>query len=112
MLSLSKHTLQQAQGEDIQPCLRQSLRTTMATGRISTMADPHHLLKAREIACQEAITQLGAEAIVIGGGPLAHAARAIQSHFTVPIVEPVPEAVRLAISLAKGERLAHLLTES
>ena len=76
------------------------------------MADPDRLLKALEIACQEAIAQLGAEALVIGGGPLARAARALQPHFTVPIIEPVPEAVRLAISRAKGYRLAHLLTGS
>jgi allantoin racemase len=74
------------------------------------MADPDRLLKALEIACQEAIAQLGAEALVIGGGPLARAARALQPRFTVPIIEPVPEAVRLAISRAKGYRLAHLRT--
>ncbi|MFY7959214.1 MAG: aspartate/glutamate racemase family protein [Elsteraceae bacterium] len=76
------------------------------------MADPDRLLKALAIACQEAIDQLGAEALIIGGGPLARAARALQPHFAVPIIEPVPEAVRLAISRAKGYRLAHLLTGS
>ena len=37
-----------------------------------------------------------AEAIIIGGGPLAMAARALSAATTVPLVEPVPAAVRLS----------------
>lgn len=36
----------------------------------------------------------GAEAIIIGGGPLAQAARALAPEFDVPIIEPVPAAMR------------------
>jgi len=74
------------------------------------MADPDRLLRALKIACEEAISRLGAEAVVIGGGPLARVARALKSLFSIPIIEPVPEAVHLAILRAKGFRLAHLLT--
>lgn len=61
------------------------------------MADPDRLLAALEAACLKAIAELGAEAIVIGGGPLARAARHLKTRFSVPIIEPVPEAVKLAL---------------
>lgn len=59
------------------------------------MQDPARLQDALASACAEAV-QDGAAAIVIGGGPLATAARALQGQFPVPLVEPVPAAVRLA----------------
>ncbi|MFN5509762.1 MAG: aspartate/glutamate racemase family protein, partial [Burkholderiales bacterium] len=71
------------------------------------MADPERLVGALEEACRAAIEIDGAEAIVIGGGPLAVAARALQGRFrlhgeaaAVPIVEPIPAAVRLALARA------------
>ncbi|MHB2170031.1 aspartate/glutamate racemase family protein [Alsobacter sp. R-9] len=45
----------------------------------------------------------GAEAVVIGGGPLATAARALQDELDVPIVAPVPAAVRFAIRRARDK---------
>jgi Asp/Glu/hydantoin racemase len=36
----------------------------------------------------------GARAVIIGGGPLSAAARALRDLFTVEIVEPVPAAIR------------------
>ncbi|KAF0123230.1 MAG: hyuE [Xanthobacteraceae bacterium] len=48
-----------------------------------------------------AVRQLGARAIVIGGGPLAVAAREIANQLPVPVIEPVPAAVRLAIRRAE-----------
>lgn len=38
----------------------------------------------------------GAEAVIIGGGPLAKAARVLKADFTVPIIEPIVSAVALA----------------
>ena len=67
---------------------------------LDLMADPERLVEALAEACTRAINQRGAEAIVIGGGPLALAARALAPRFTVPIIEPVPEAVRLAMARA------------
>jgi allantoin racemase len=61
------------------------------------MANQDSLLKALALACARAVVDLKAEAIVIGGGPLALAARALAPGFRVPIIEPVPEAIRLAI---------------
>jgi allantoin racemase len=40
----------------------------------------------------------GARAVVIGGGPLARAARALAPRFNVPIIEPIPVAVAQAIA--------------
>jgi allantoin racemase len=48
-------------------------------------------------ACEAAIRQDAAQAIVIGGGPLAVAARALKGRLSIPIIEPVPAAIRLAL---------------
>lgn len=67
------------------------------------MANQDRLVQALGLACARAISTLKAEAIVIGGGPLAVAARALAPRFAVPIIEPVPEAVRLAIMRAGAQ---------
>jgi allantoin racemase len=59
--------------------------------------DYNALLDALAVACFEAIVG-GAEAIVIGGGPLAEAARALVGTTPVPLIEPLPAAVRLTLS--------------
>lgn len=64
-------------------------------------AEPDALLAALEGACREAVRD-GAETVVIGGGPLARAARALAARLPVPIVEPVPAAVRLAVRRASA----------
>lgn len=60
----------------------------------SLMAAPRHLKKALLRAAEDAIRLDGAEIIIIGGGPLATVARAIAKILPVPVVEPVPAAVR------------------
>lgn len=62
----------------------------------AVMADPEQLEIALLAACERVIDHDHAEAIVIGGGPLAMAARAIAHKVRVPLIEPVPAAVRLA----------------
>ncbi len=57
-------------------------------------ADPKRLEAALGLAVSRAIDVRAAQAVVIGGGPLAVAARELTRHFTVPIIEPIPEAVR------------------
>jgi allantoin racemase len=64
------------------------------------MSDPEGLVAALHAACRAAIRDGGAQALVIGGGPLAMAARALAGCLPVPLIEPVPAAVRLA--LARG----------
>ncbi len=63
-------------------------------------ADPARLLAALRDACRTAIAEDRVDAIVIGGGPLAVAARALAAEMPVPLVEPVPAAVRLAVARA------------
>jgi allantoin racemase len=80
------------------------LGTELTEGNANRLTnDPVELPKALLTACQRAITLRGAEAIVIGGGPLALAARAISGEVAVPIIEPVPAAVRLALSRVQQE---------
>lgn len=64
---------------------------------VASMNDPDTLRDALAAACLEAVDG-GAEAIVIGGGPLAEAARALAGTTPVPLVEPLPAAVRLSLS--------------
>lgn len=59
-----------------------------------TMQTPGLLIERLGAAVEAAVSQDGAEAVVIGGGPLAVAARALSSRARVPLIEPVPEAVR------------------
>lgn len=63
---------------------------------VALMAQPDALVGALETACRAAIRQGSAEAIVIGGGPLAPAARALAATLGVALIEPVPAAVHLA----------------
>jgi Asp/Glu/hydantoin racemase len=60
----------------------------------TVMADNATLLAALAEGCRRAVGEGGAEAIVIGGGPLAVAARALASTAPAPLIEPVPAAVR------------------
>ncbi len=80
-----------------QHCL--GVRLTPGDPRV-LMAEPNALRHALLLACGQAVQLDGAQAIVIGGGRLAVAARAIAHRVAVPLVEPVPAAVRLLVRLA------------
>jgi allantoin racemase len=58
------------------------------------MADNMRLVVALERAARLAIDEDRAEAIIIGGGPLAAAAQELRDRFSTPIIEPIPAAVR------------------
>lgn len=60
------------------------------------MSDPQRLTEALEQACCHAIEAMGAQALVIGGGPLAQAAKALEGRLALPLIAPIPAAVRLA----------------
>jgi allantoin racemase len=62
---------------------------------VELMADAAALHAGLASACQRALTA-GADTIVIGGGPLSLAARALGDELRWPIIEPIPAAVRLA----------------
>ena len=61
------------------------------------MADHDLLVEALAKACTDAIDRLGAKALVIGGGPLGQAAQALAGRFPVPVIAPIPAAMRLAL---------------
>lgn len=63
------------------------------------MRDPERLRAALAGAIEACIVQDGAEAVIIGGGPLGEAARQLQPMFTVPIIAPIPSAVARIIGL-------------
>ncbi len=65
-------------------------------------AHPAALEEALYQACLLALREDNARAIIIGGGPLASAARRLRPRIPVPLIEPVPAAVRLAIARATG----------
>jgi Asp/Glu/hydantoin racemase len=68
------------------------------------MGDPARLVEALHDACLQAVREADVAAIVIGGGPLAVAARALKDRIGVPLIEPVPCAVRLALKRAEQHR--------
>ncbi|MCX2184611.1 hypothetical protein KV205_29390 [Streptomyces sp. SKN60] len=57
-------------------------------------ARPESLLAALETAARACAVRDGAEAVVIGGGPLGEAADALSSRLAVPVVAPIPAACR------------------
>jgi Asp/Glu/hydantoin racemase len=63
------------------------------------MRDPARLREALAGAVEACIAQDGAEAVIIGGGPLGEAARELRPLFTVPVIAPIPSAVARIIRL-------------
>lgn len=63
------------------------------------VAHPERLQSALAKAVQDCVTLDGAEAVIIGGGPLGRAALHLQPMFSTPIVAPIPAAVRRIMSL-------------
>ncbi|QOZ54989.1 aspartate/glutamate racemase family protein [Bradyrhizobium sp. CCBAU 53338] len=66
------------------------------------MRDPSRLRSALADAVEACIAQDGADAVVIGGGPLGEVARELQSMFTVPVIAPIPSAVARIIRLVRA----------
>jgi len=57
------------------------------------MRSPNDLTRRlRELAIR-AVEELGAQAVIVGGGPLGHVARSLRDTLSVPVIEPIPEAV-------------------
>ena len=77
------------------------VRVTPGDPRV-LMADPLELELALLSACERAVGDDDAQAIVIGGGPLAVVARALANRLPVPVIEPVPAAVRMVMARVLG----------
>jgi allantoin racemase len=61
--------------------------------------DPTILIEALDQAARQCIDCDGAEAVIIGGGPLGQAAIALAPRFATSIVAPIPAAVRRLVGL-------------
>lgn len=68
---------------------------------VELTADPQALVTALAEAVERAIREGAADAVIIGGGPLAVAARALAGTVSVPLIEPLPAAVRLSLDRVK-----------
>lgn len=64
----------------------------------TVMRDPTALQVALDLAILQAVAEADVSAVVIGGGPLAAAARALVATSPVPLIEPIPAAVRLSFA--------------
>ncbi|MFT5510944.1 MAG: allantoin racemase [Hyphomicrobiaceae bacterium] len=69
-----------------------SLRFTSSDAQ-ALGSKPKQLLSELSEATGRAIQEDGAKAVIIGGGPLAKAARTLRNWFDAPIIEPLPVAV-------------------
>lgn len=73
-------------------------------GTWTTPGDPtKHLANPKTLKClltdaiNQACREEVIEAVIIGGGPLAAVAKDLKKDFPIPIIEPVPEAMRLSL---------------
>jgi len=76
------------------------------TGLRITSEDPMELVKDKDRlrgaladAVRHCISEDGAEAVIIGGGPLGEAARELKPMFSIPIVPPIPAAIRAILAI-------------
>ena len=68
------------------------------------MADPGRLEAALEATIHRAVAEDAPDAATIGGVPLAAAAAALRPRLPVPVIDPVPAAVGLALRRAAAAR--------
>lgn len=66
---------------------------------VTLAADPDRLIEALRGAVSACIELDGAEAVIIGGGPLGNAATALTPMFSIPVIAPIPAAVRRLVGL-------------
>lgn len=67
------------------------------------MGDPDLLMATLREMLAEATQTLEVDAVIVGGGPLAKAARALRSEASLPIVEPVPAAALALKALIEAD---------
>ncbi len=65
---------------------------------VALLATPRELEDALAEAVLTCVRQDGAEAVVIGGGPLGQAAESLSARLSIPVVAPVPAAVRALLA--------------
>lgn len=60
--------------------------------------NPSLLVEKLHMAVQNAC-DVGAEAVIIGGGPLSEAAKQLEKEVSVPLIQPLPAAARLMVAM-------------
>jgi len=66
-------------------------------------ADSERLIEALSEAIARCIGDDGAEAVIIGGGPLGRAATVLAARFNTPIIAPIPAALRRLVGLIQSQ---------
>ncbi|WP_429815168.1 aspartate/glutamate racemase family protein [Ensifer sp. B1-9] len=66
---------------------------------LALSAHPECLLDALGDAVRQCVELDGAEAVIIGGGPLGQAAEQLQPMFSTPIIAPIPSAIDRMLDL-------------
>ena len=69
------------------------------TGPLELAADLDRQRDELASAVATAVRVGGADAVIIGGGPLARSARELAPHLEVPLIEPIPAALRAAATV-------------
>ncbi len=70
---------------------------TTRPARAGTAPNAKLLVDDLAEACERALRDAPLDALIVGGGPLAVAARVLAGRLPVPLIEPIPAAVRLAL---------------
>jgi allantoin racemase len=78
-----------------------SVRTTPGDPQ-DVMANTASLQRALEKIARESVEQDGAQAVIIGGGPLADAAQQLSEVVTTPVIAPIPAALRMLLKRCRG----------
>jgi Asp/Glu/hydantoin racemase len=71
---------------------------------VALAGDPVALEQGLAEAVRACIKRDGAQAVVIGGGPLGEAASRLQPWFTTPVIAPIPSAVEQLAAMLDGLR--------
>ena len=80
--------------------------TRLANGEpLALAADPELQRERLAVAVSQCIEADGAQAVVIGGGPLAEVALWLAPRFAVPVLSPIVSAMRAACKALKGHEL-------
>jgi len=62
-------------------------------------ADLQRMERLLAVAVRECIELDGAQAVIIGGGPLGQAAVGLARQFSIPVIEPIPASVRRLVAM-------------
>jgi allantoin racemase len=82
--------------------------TRLAVGDpLALMAEPPALEQALAQAVEQSLDDDQAEAVIIGGGPLGRAAIGLADRFSIPLIAPIPAAVRLILQELQVRARAH-----